>query len=142
MAEIGMAEVIESGIMRCWCRRSDCSILSMLIFIALSFTHLQYCCGGDGDCAEGWRARMTTRLKFIRVMKVSPASLGLTTLDYMTPCLIILSTLSSPPPPPRFFFFFLRLLPLSPSTSLAFKHLLHSIFSSLCFLADLVLALP
>ena len=67
MAEIGMAEVIECGIMRCWCRRSDCSILSMLIFIALSFTHLQYCCGGDGDCAEGWRARMTTRLKFIRV---------------------------------------------------------------------------
>jgi len=63
MAEIGMAEVIESGIMRCWCRRSDCSILFMLIFIALS-TLLR----GDGDyCEEGWRARMTTRLKFIRV---------------------------------------------------------------------------
>jgi hypothetical protein len=48
MAEIGMAEVIESGIMRCWCRRSDCSILSMLIFIALStsLVALQYDVGG------------------------------------------------------------------------------------------------
>jgi hypothetical protein len=68
MAEIGMAEVIESGIMRCWCRRSDCSILFMLIFIALSTLLICSMLWGDGDyCEEGWRARMTTRLKFIRV---------------------------------------------------------------------------
>lgn len=85
MADIGMAEVIESGIMRCWCRRSDCSILSMLIFIALSALLIcfQYVVGG-GDCAEGWRARMITRLKFIRVVERSLSRFGLTLLLHDT----------------------------------------------------------
>lgn len=53
MAEIGMAEAIESGIMRCCCRRSDCSILSILIFIALSASLLLTVVGGDGDLCRG-----------------------------------------------------------------------------------------